>query len=46
MGDHKHKKSWQKDTLVTLPGQPAEKRVWRKRRGWRIFWLMLQKYLI
>lgn len=26
MGDHKHKKSWQKDTLVTLPGQPAEKK--------------------
>ncbi len=26
MGDHKHKKSWQKDTLATLPGQPAEKK--------------------
>ena len=26
MGDHKHKKSWKKDTLATLPGQPAEKK--------------------
>ena len=26
MGDHKHKKSYQKDTLTTIPGQPAEQK--------------------